>query len=485
LNITIPGVVREVGDGALLGLDSVASLTFDEGTVHIGAHAFDSCYRLQKAAFPASLIGIEANAFRNCRSLHRITFAVGSQLQYIRSGAFSRCALEEVAIPATVVEIDPSAFSVEVWRKCVTKLFLIDDDFIRSVDSRVIFRYLSHRDKLVIRSNIEVIGTNAFRASPMSAVVVESGTKLREIASGAFAECSGLTEFTVPESVEVIGDECFQGCSNMKTIAFEGSSRLKRIGERAFLGCNMDSITIPALTEAIDGSAFVNCPLTEIQVAPGSLNFKVEGNLLVTSDGTQIVRYFGMDREITVGRRIRVLGKSCFEGCKHLDRINSEIGSELERIGEAALRGCESLTVIEIPDSVERIEGASFEGCVELDSCLISQNSSLVTIGARAFAKCTSLRSFDIPPQVGEIGMNCFSECNCLHRLKFMSSESLARILGARSLDECLEEFGATAHSSLFRIDIEDGEVQFEFRGWRYIGGEEGDLKLSLVRYHQ
>jgi hypothetical protein len=81
------------------------------------------------------------------------------------------------------------------------------------------------------------------------------------------------------------------------------------------MGCKLHSITIPALTEEIDGSAFVDCPSISIQVAPGNLNFKVEGNLLITSDNTEIVRYFGLNREILVDKTFRVLGKSCFEGC--------------------------------------------------------------------------------------------------------------------------------------------------------------------------
>jgi hypothetical protein len=58
---------------------------------------------LEKAAFPASLIVIEANAFQFCRQLRQITFAVGSQLQYIRSEAFSDCLLTEVVAPVSIV----------------------------------------------------------------------------------------------------------------------------------------------------------------------------------------------------------------------------------------------------------------------------------------------------------------------------------------------------------------------------------------------
>jgi hypothetical protein len=268
----------------------------------------------------------------------------------------------------------------------------------------------------------------------------------------------------------------------METIKFEGPSSLKMIGEQAFMECKLDSITILALTEEIDGAAFVNCPLISIQVAPGSLNFKIEGNLLLTFDGTEIVRYFGLDREIVVGNKVEVLGKSCFEGCKHLDRIDFEIGSELERIGSAALRDCIALASIDIPATVTIIEEGSFEECEGLESCSLDRNSILATIGARAFAKCTSLRSFDIPPGVGQIGSKCFNECNRLHRREFLSLESVKRVVGDQSLEEALNGFCLNVSSSLFMIDVEDGRGEFEFPGWISVSGGEGDLQLSLVR---
>jgi hypothetical protein len=280
----------------------------------------------------------------------------------------------------------------------------------------------------------------------------------------------------------VLGDRCFADSRNLETITFEGSSGLKRIGEGAFSGCNLQSITIPALAEAIDGTAFLNCPLIAIQVSPGSLHFTIERNQLVTIEGTEIVRYFGLDRDIVAGKKVRVLGKSCFEGCKHLDRIDFEIGSELERIGAAAVRGCVSLEIIEIPPSVTVIEEASFQWCTGFDSCLTDQNSSLISIGARAFAKCISLRSFWIPSLVERIGSNCFRECFYFYQLMFDSSESLKRIVGGRSLDDALEEIGVRESSSLFRIDIDDVGVELEFPGWVSVPDGEGSFPLTLVR---
>jgi hypothetical protein len=293
--------------------------------------------------------------------------------------------------------------------------------------------------------------------------------------------CFDLKEFKVPESVEILGDSCFEACFDMERIEFEGSSRLKRIGERAFMQCPLHSITIPALTEEIDGSVFVDCPFISIQVAPENVNFKIEGSQLVTSNGTEIVRYFGLDREIVIGRQVKVLGKSCFEGCDHLDNIYFEPGSELERIDRSALRRCVSLESIEIPGSVTIIGENSFEGCSELETCLIAEDSSLVAIGGRAFAECTSLKSFSIPGLVAVIGGNCFSECNHLYRLKFGSSTFLKTVVGDRSLDDALYDFGVSINSSLFGLDIVDGGLELNFPGWISVHDGDGNLHLSLV----
>jgi hypothetical protein len=97
----------------------------------------------------------------------------------------------------------------------------------------------------------------------------------------------------------------------------------------------------------------------------------------------------------------------------------------------------------------------------------MDRDVSLVTIGVRAFAKCISLRSFRIPGRVGEIGSNCLVDCIFLCQIKFRSSESLHGVIGTRSLDDALDEFGVSVRSSLFRMDIEDGELGLEFAGWR------------------
>jgi hypothetical protein len=116
------------------------------------------------------------------------------------------------------------------------------------------------------------------------------------------------------------------------------------------------------------------------------------------------------------------------------------------------------LANIEIPASVEVIEEAAFKGCRGLESCVIAGNSSLVRIEKKAFSKCCSLRSFYIPVGVEAIGEKCFNKCYSLHRLRFVSNESVNKFVGDLTLDELLEMIGLDETSSVFRIEF-DGHL--------------------------
>ena len=51
-----------------------------------------------------------------------------------------------------------------------------------------------------------------------------AGYTVTGIGDGAFADCTGITGITLPESVKSIGDRAFYGCTNLTKIVFEGTS---------------------------------------------------------------------------------------------------------------------------------------------------------------------------------------------------------------------------------------------------------------------
>ena len=79
-------------------------------------------------------------------------------------------------------------------------------------------------------------------------------------------------------------------------------------------------------------------------------------------------------------------------------------------IGDGAFWWCESLTNINIPNSVTNIGDNAFSECSSLTN--INIPNSVTNIGDSAFNGCSSLTNINIPNSVTNIGDNAFSECN-------------------------------------------------------------------------
>ncbi|MDR2231601.1 MAG: leucine-rich repeat protein [Tannerella sp.] len=78
-------------------------------------------------------------------------------------------------------------------------------------------------------------------------------------------------------------------------------------------------------------------------------------------------------------------------------------------IGYQAFLGNQTVTSVEIPQGVTRIETSAFSSCSKMTS--VKLPDGLITIGDRAFYNCISLTSIDIPKSVKGIGQWTFFKC--------------------------------------------------------------------------
>ena len=287
------------------------------------------------------------------------------------------------------------------------------------------------------------------------------------IIPGAFQDCYGLTNVTIPNSVTMIGDYAFQYCEGLTSVIIPDS--VTSIGQNAFYGClftketfinnssldaetnnywgasiydiiqedglcingtiavncrnNATSVTIPDSVTSIGNYAFYDCSNLASITIPDS----------VTSIGGSAFGYCSRLTSVNIGSGVTSIGEYAFYNCTGelivncnipsgssysngafygADFTSVTIGSGVTTIGDYAFDNCIYLTGITIPNNVTLIGNSVFICCSRLASVTIG--SGVTSIGNSAFHSCSRLTSITIPDSVTSIGDYAFYYCNSL-----------------------------------------------------------------------
>ena len=216
-----------------------------------------------------------------------------------------------------------------------------------------------------------------------------------------------IVEVQISNGVSSIGDDAFNGCSNLKTIEIPDS--ITSLGEATFLGCrSLTDIVIPDKVTNIGASAFSSCASLSSIIIPDGVenigNYAFAGCSALTS--------------IVIPETVVSMGSFAFNGCIGLTNAGP-IGSGCSYefgwtsfIPECAFEGCSNLKTIEIPDGITTLGVAAFSGCKSLTNIVIPDG--VTDIGDSAFYSCTSLSNITIPDGVENIGDYAFARCSAL-----------------------------------------------------------------------
>ena len=236
---------------------------------------------------------------------------------------------------------------------------------------------------------------------PSSIKVNDAKYTVTSIGRKAFSSCWSLTSITIPNSVTSIGDYAFNGCS-LKSISIPNS--VTNIGREAFSDCwSLTSITIPNSVTSIGNGAFANCfGLTSVTI-PNS----------VKSIGYQAFFTCSSLTSVTIPNSVTSIGDGAFFTCSSLTSVT--IPNSVTSIGELTFCDCSGLTSVTIGNSVTNIKDCTFRGCSGLTSIAIP--NSVKSIGYQAFYNCSGLTSVTIGNSVTSIGEKAFSECSKLENV--------------------------------------------------------------------
>lgn len=197
---------RTVADQAYYRNKELGEVTLQPGIVEIGEFAFARS------------------------SLSGITLPEG--VRTVSYGAFYHCdGLRQVNLPDSVMNVEPKAFAHTPW----VEEFLAGgqgdgDDFL--INGGVLVAYRGEKSDVTIPEGVRCIAAEVF----------ENHTEIETL--------------SLPDSLEVMGEEAFKDCSSLASIQIGKGSRLRQIKDRAFHDCNLRTLQLPQGIEELGQKAF-------------------------------------------------------------------------------------------------------------------------------------------------------------------------------------------------------------------------------------
>lgn len=174
------------------------------------------------------------------------------------------------------------------------------------------------------------------------------------------------------------------------------------------------SISAYAYTFEVDG-IYYHYPGGEYRVYVTHGDYDVEGWYSPSYSGAVVIPATVTYEEQTY--TVVGIHDNAFYGCENLTSVT--LPNTIEEIYQFAFQGCTNLTSITLPNSIRLIEHGAFSS-----SGLISITipNGITTIESGTFAGCTSLVYVDLPTSLTNIEWNAFGGCTSLTHIDIPSN---------------------------------------------------------------
>jgi hypothetical protein len=200
-----------------------------------------------------------------------------------------------------------------------------------------------------------------------------------------------------------IGTNAFELCRELTNAAI--SSGTTSIGDNAFYGSGVATVTIPASVAAVGTNAFGECfNLSAISVDTNNPDYSSLNGVLFNKNQTTLIQYPCARRGgYIIPGSVTAIDDWAFKVSEYLAGV--VIADGITNIGTAMFEGCFDLTNVTIPESVTAIGPEAFQSC-GLTSVVIP--GSVASIGDNAFVNCIGLTNVTLLSGVVSIGDSAF-----------------------------------------------------------------------------
>ena len=326
------------------------------------------------------------------------------------------------------------------------------------------FRWNDNLRTVVIEYGIESVFINDCE----NLVSVDLPTSIKRIEDRAFHLCFSLRDVTIPpgvtyvgeeafcgtaiesisipDSVEEIGTSCFSSCHNLKTVSI--AADITEIPRWAFNCCyELSDIIFPYTVTSIGELAFNEC--TSLK----AFNFDN-----ITNIDNRAFRCSGLT-EVRFVETTTNVDYNVFMDCVNLVSVQLPPDGELSGNAYGLFAGCTALRDVEL-GSLDYVAPFMFYGCTSIDSVMIPDD--ITTIGPSAFSGCTSLSNIVAPSRLSTVGAHAFEGCSALGSMSFTSRLSTVgegAFIGCVSMTEIRFDSVPSIGSDAFAMGIQEDEV--------------------------
>lgn len=246
------------------------------------------------------------------------------------------------------------------------------------IDGTTLISYNGAASKVVIPSNITIIG------------------------DGAFEYNEQLVEVVLHDKVTQIGIRAFNNCRNLSAINIE---KVTKIGEMSFQGTSIREVTFPDAITDIPIGTFAYSKIEEVTLSKNALSIASSAFYKCSNL-----------KKITLSDSLYSIGDQAFLGCINLTSIN--LPNNLEIVGVKSFSES-GLTEITFPGTVLEVSANVCANCASLAK--VTFNEGTTKIGSSAFIN-TIIKEVTIPSTVEEIGIFAFNQIDTLERIDVLST---------------------------------------------------------------
>lgn len=304
--------------------------------------------------------------------------------------------------------------------------------------------------------NIKSIANNAFVANdntkPLQSINMENASYLTTFSFSGF---TNLKHATLPKTLVEIPQEAFLNCP-LTTINLPDT--VEKIGDYAFSGTSLSgSLYLPNSLKTIGISAFNSLKLTGTLTIPDSVTtisneafynnkftkLVIGQNSSLTTIGNNAFRNNQISNAIALPKSVATIGNNTFR-TNSIPKLALNYG--LKSIGYEAFEENKITGTINIPVTIEKIDTKAF-GSNQIEAVIFNKNSALTTLGSWAFAQNKISNVIMIPKNLKAIQEFTFFS-NEISGVTFEEGSQLKSI-GKRAFQANRDSNGLTITGSL------------------------------------